>query len=288
MARRELSFIEKIAIIIMRMFRGIRIYFKRMDRGKRIALQIGILSLVGGTLIGNAIGKASASKAAEKTAQEAVGKVTEEKVAKKETKGEEPEAAKEPVKEVPWNLVLVNDSHKMGEGYVPELVDTGSYSIDARAADAAARMLQAAKDEGMSMIVCSSYRSVEKQTQVFNTTVQENLAGGSDYWAAYDKTRKEVALPGSSEHGMGLALDIVSTEYELLDEKQADTKEAKWLEANCYKYGFILRYPADKIDETGIIYEPWHYRYVGEEDAKKIMESGVTLETYLRENYNVN
>ena len=60
---------------------------------------------------------------------------------------------------------------------------------------------------------------------------------------------------------------------------------AKWLEENCYKYGFILRYPPEKTAETGIIYEPWHYRYVGEEDAKKIMESGMTLEEYLEESY---
>ena len=71
----------------------------------------------------------------------------------------------------------------------------------------------------------------------------------------------------------------------MLDEAQADTEEAKWLEENCYKYGFILRYPPDKISETGIIYESWHYRYVGKEDAKKIMDSGVTLEEYLGETY---
>ena len=94
-----------------------------------------------------------------------------------------------------------------------------------------------------------------------------------------------VALPGTSEHGLGLALDLISNQYSELDEKQAETKEAKWLEENCYKYGFILRYPPEKTAETGIIYEPWHYRYVGQEAAKEIMESGVTLEEYLEESY---
>jgi D-alanyl-D-alanine carboxypeptidase len=75
----------------------------------------------------------------------------------------------------------------------------------------------------------------------------------------------------------------VSAKYTALDEKQKDTPEAKWLAKNCYKYGFILRYPVDKTDITGIIYEPWHYRYVGKEDAKKIMERGITLEEYLGE-----
>ena len=80
-----------------------------------------------------------------------------------------------------------------------------------------------------------------------------------------------------------LAVDIVSAKYTALDEKQKDTPEAKWLAKNCHKYGFILRYPVDKTEVTGIIYEPWHYRYVGKEDAKKIMERGITLEEYLGE-----
>ncbi len=88
-------------------------------------------------------------------------------------------------------------------------------------------------------------------------------------------------MPGYSEHATGLSLDITSEDYQNLDEKQADTAESKWLAENCYKYGFILRYPPEKADITGIIYEPWHYRYVGKEAAKEIKEKGITLEEYL-------
>ena len=78
---------------------------------------------------------------------------------------------------------------------------------------------------------------------------------------------------------------LISSHYTKLDEAQEDTKEAKWLKENCYKYGFILRYPPEKTEITGIIYEPWHYRYVGVEDATKIMELGITLEEYLETYY---
>ena len=104
-----------------------------------------------------------------------------------------------------------------------------------------------------------------------------------DYWEAYEETTLNVALPGTSEHALGLALDLISNEYTELDERQEETPEAKWLAQNCHKYGFILRYPPEKTNITGIIYEPWHYRYVGEEHAAKIMEKGITLEEYLLE-----
>ena len=92
-----------------------------------------------------------------------------------------------------------------------------------------------------------------------------------------------MAIPGTSEHGLGLAVDLISNQYTELDDEQANTAEAKWLKENCHRFGFILRYPPEKTEETGIIFEPWHYRYVGVEDATKIMEQGVTLETYLRD-----
>ena len=92
-----------------------------------------------------------------------------------------------------------------------------------------------------------------------------------------------MAYPGTSEHNLGLAADIVAKDYQLLDDKQAETPEAVWLEENCWRYGFILRYPTDKTGETGIIFEPWHYRYVGKEAAREIMEQGICLEEYLGE-----
>ena len=107
------------------------------------------------------------------------------------------------------------------------------------------------------------------------------MARGYGEEKAREEAATSVAYPGTSEHNLGLAVDIVARDYQILDDKQADTAEARWLEENCWKYGFILRYPTDKTDITGIIFEPWHYRYVGEEAAREIMERGICLEEYL-------
>ena len=90
-----------------------------------------------------------------------------------------------------------------------------------------------------------------------------------------------VARPGTSEHQTGLAVDIVDTSYQILDEGQENTPVQQWLMAHCAEYGFILRYPTDKSEITGVGYEPWHYRYVGVEAAREIMANGLCLEEYL-------
>lgn len=90
-----------------------------------------------------------------------------------------------------------------------------------------------------------------------------------------------MAVPGTSEHQTGLAVDLVASSYQVLDRKQEQTAEQKWLMEHCWEYGFILRYPSDKSAVTGIGYEPWHYRYVGRETSKAIQDSGLCLEEYL-------
>lgn len=261
------------------MIKMLRCYMN-MPRIKRALLEVGLVMLIIGVVAGTAIGKTWSTKKAKKE----IAAVTTAAAAKIELTDKKEEKKKTPA-DIPWNLALVNTEHPMAPDYVPKLVAEETYSVDERVAEAAKEMLEAAKKEGLGMVVCSSYRDMDKQKEIFNTTVADHLAEGVDYWTAYDNTKQSVALPGTSEHGMGMALDIVSSQYELLDEAQADTKEAKWLEQNCYKYGFILRYPPEKTAETGIIYEPWHYRYVGKEDAKIIMESKTTLEMYLKDNY---
>lgn len=263
---------------------------RRMDRIKKQVAVIGAGCLVCGLISGNLFGGMVQKRKSEKQMKEAVAEARKEEQKKtkeleKELENVHRQYSKEE-EELPWNLTLVNSSHSMKKGYVPKLTEVAEgYSVDARIAEPLINMLNAAEADGMHIIICSAYRSIEKQEQVFNTSVQERLNAGMNYWQAYSDTALSVALPGTSEHGLGLALDLISNQYTELDEKQAETKEAKWLEENCYKYGFILRYPPEKTAETGIIYEPWHYRYVGEEDAKKIMESGVTLEEYLEESY---
>lgn len=183
-----------------------------------------------------------------------------------------------------WMLALVNEEHPMEDtSYAPaQMTEVESErSVDTRIAEALEEMLDDAAAEGLSMYVASAYRSFEQQQTVFNATMQDWISQGYSPLAAYDETKKSVAVPGTSEHATGLAVDIIASEYEALDDQQGDTDEQKWLMEHCWEYGFILRYPPEKADVTGIIYEPWHYRYVGKDAAKEITEQDITLEEYL-------
>ena len=250
----------------------------------------GILS---GYLLGEGLAERKAAadiKAAEKKLYRIQEQLQEVNQQLEESGAVEDAALAERMKEfedgIPWNMTLVNAENPMQEGYVPELAEVeNGYSVDARIAEDLNAMLAAARADGCQPQICSAYRSVEKQVQVFNDTVNSWISQGSSFWDAYQRTTQEVALPGTSEHGIGLAVDIVSNQYGELDAKQAETMEAQWLQEHCYEYGFILRYPPEKQSLTGIIYEPWHYRYVGREMAQKIKESGLTLEEYLGKTY---
>ena len=181
-----------------------------------------------------------------------------------------------------WSLVLINEEYPLDTSYVPELEELEpDKSVDKRIADDTKQMLNEASAEGLNLYICSAYRAYDKQREVFDQTMQDWIYQGYSPLNAYEETKKSVAVPGTSEHASGLALDITSAQYRELDEKQAETAESKWLAENCWKYGFILRYPTEKASVTGIIYEPWHYRYVGKEAAKEITERGITLEEYL-------
>lgn len=130
-----------------------------------------------------------------------------------------------------WRLTLVNSSHPLEDGYVPELadVDANGHQLDARAADALKEMLSDAKAAGLSPIVCSSYRTWEKQTSLFDAQVARCEAQGLTGDAAVAEARTVVAYPGTSEHQLGLAADIVALSYQILDEKQMETPEQQWL-----------------------------------------------------------
>lgn len=270
--------------------KGIRRKIHRMTPvQKRVAL-VALISLFIGVLMGNAIGHAAEKKKSEQKVAEAVAEVQKEADVKLGTVEKKLYNLQEEVNKtedsLPWNLVLVNGSHPMEEGYVPELTEfEPGYSVDTRIANSVRKMLADAEVAGLHVEICSAYRSVERQGQVFGESMKERVKSGMDYWDAYEETACNVAIPGTSEHALGLALDLISNEYSELDERQQETAEAKWLAENCYKYGFILRYPPEKTNITGIIYEPWHYRYVGEEHAEKIMDLGITLEEYLQEYY---
>ena len=181
-----------------------------------------------------------------------------------------------------WNLLLVNPWNELPEGFSVELRELGDgEAVDERAYPDLQAMLDDARAEGLSPIVCSSYRTREKQQELFVRRVGRLTAAGYSEQDAVTEAGKWVAVPGTSEHQTGLALDIISSSYRVLDREQENTAEQRWLMENSYKYGFILRYPSDKSEITGINYEPWHYRYVGKEAAKEIYEKSLCLEEYL-------
>ncbi len=197
---------------------------------------------------------------------------------------EEPTTSAVPMvsKENRWMTRLVNSKTLLDKDYAPELVTINSagYKFDARAADRLNAMMQAARDEGLSPMVCSSYRSWDRQNILFEKQVVKQQNTGLSYEEAYEKAKTVVAFPGTSEHQTGLAADIVASSHQVLDDSQENTAEQKWLMEHCWEYGFILRYPKDKSDVTGIIYEPWHYRYVGNDVAEYIHKNNLCLEEY--------
>lgn len=180
---------------------------------------------------------------------------------------------------VKWNLLVVNMEREIPEGYDPETKEVvgSGYELDARVAPHYEEMYYAGKKDGVTLTPFSGHRSYERQRINYNNLTET-------YMARYGISREEAKIkaatvilpPGTSEHNIGLAMDICNT-YDSF----ADTREYEWLTENAYKYGFILRYPKDKQDVTGIVYEPWHWRYVGVEYAKKIKDSGLCLEEYL-------
>lgn len=181
-----------------------------------------------------------------------------------------------------WKLVLINKQHQIPEDYTFELgAIKGSMKCDARIIQELMEMMQAAKDEGVNLEICSPYRDLNRQEVLFNRKINLYMKKGMNYTEAYRTTSQTVTVPGASEHQIGLALDIVSDTYAYLDEGFGETEAGVWLVENSYKYGFILRYPKGKEYITGIEYEPWHFRYVGKEAAAVITEQGITLEEFI-------
>ena len=180
-------------------------------------------------------------------------------------------------------LLLVNPWTPLPEDFLPgELVPVqNDQAVDARAYPDLQDMLQDMSQAGLSPLICSSYRSQERQQELYDNKVQRVMAEGVSLEAAQAEAARWVARPGTSEHQTGLAVDIVSLSNQMLDETQESTPEFQWLAENAWKYGFILRYPNDKSEKTGIAYEPWHFRFVGKEAAEEMHDLGLCLEEYL-------
>ncbi len=220
--------------------------------------------------------KSKNTKDEEKTAETAYMEEEAEPAAAEEYTGIDLENASDPYYEA-QKPMLVGPNNPIPSDFVPNLVDIyGGYKFDKKAVKALNDMMEAAKKDGISLYVLSAYRSFESQTRLFTQKVDEYVGYGNDKETAVVYASKWVAKPGTSEHGTGLAVDLNS-----LEESFDQTAAFKWLQEHCAEYGFIMRYPKDKTDITKINYEPWHYRYVGSNHAKIIMEQGITLEEYL-------
>lgn len=183
--------------------------------------------------------------------------------------------------ELPWNLRLVNKGNPLPRDFSVETAEAAEGQLDSRAASALSQMVSDMEAQGLSPVVCSSFRTWEEQEALHQNKVNRLLSQGYSLASAEEEASRWVVPAGTSEHQLGLAADIVAADCQVLEEEQENTPEQQWLMAHCQEYGFILRYPRDKQGLTGVGYEPWHYRYVGVEAAQEIMSQGLCLEEYL-------
>lgn len=179
----------------------------------------------------------------------------------------------------PWAFYIVSREYPLPEDFnvYPKKIQ-GDYEMDYRAANYFLDMKEAAAADGIELTVISAKRSRQYQKQLFDKEVESFIAKGMSDEEAFEAAREWVALPGESEHNSGLAVDLNN-----LDESFEESDAFKWLSEHAHEYGFILRYPKDKVGITGVQYEPWHYRFIGVYHATQIKEKGITLEEYYDE-----
>lgn len=244
-------------------------------------------AVLSGLLLGSGVLAVEESSPAELEAAQEVPVQTDETAVQQPAPAEEPSLEKDVVTlEETADLgampLLVNLWNPLPEQYTVKLekLDNG-LQIAAEARQALEKMLSDCEAAGMDVTVCSAYRTESTQNRLYQNKIARLRAAGYSREEALAEAGRWVAPPGTSEHQTGLAVDIMATDYPVLDEKQAQTEEQQWLMEHCWEYGFILRYPTDKSSVTGIGYEPWHYRHVGQETAASIYERRLCLEEYI-------
>ena len=173
-----------------------------------------------------------------------------------------------------WQLLLVNPWHTVPEGYEIKLATlSNGLQVDERIYDDLDDMLSDCREAGLNPIVCSAYRTEATQTRLYRNKVALVRASGVPEDRVEAEAARWVAKPGTSEHQLGLAVDINGNSYDIYT----------WLQENSWRYGFIFRYPGDKQSLTGVAEEVWHYRYVGKKAAEVIHSQGLCLEEYAEE-----
>lgn len=179
-------------------------------------------------------------------------------------------------------LLLVNSKNKLEETFMPQLVEVfPTIYVDKSAAEGLINMINATNAEGQSLYVASGYHTKERQKVLYEAKVKEYITKGSTKKEASKQAQNEIAPPDVSDYQTGLAVDIASDDDTIDISEFSKSSGYQWLLLHCKEYGFILRYPENKEDKTGMTFNPSHFRYVGKEAAEKIMEQGITLEEYV-------
>ena len=182
------------------------------------------------------------------------------------------------------NILLVSENHPLNQNIqIPLKTISKNLQIHEMIYDDLFHMLNEMIKAGLKPVICSAYRSFQRQKELYEKKCQYYQNKRFSFDIAQKLASQWVAKPGCSEHQTGLALDIVSVDYQQLDEKQEQTQEQQWLMLNSWRYGFILRYPKGKQSITHVNYEPWHYRYVGKIAATEIYNRQITLEEYVEQ-----
>lgn len=176
-----------------------------------------------------------------------------------------------------WNLILVNRNSYIPDDYKVELTElSNGEKVDSRIYPELQEMFNDARAQGYGLFVREGYRTQEEQQQLLDEKIEAYENEGKSKSEAKKLAEQWVAIPGTSEHQLGIAVDINADTT-----KSSNDDVYSWLAENAHKYGFIKRYPSDKTDITGVINEPWHYRYVGKEAALEIYSQGMCLEEYI-------
>lgn len=200
---------------------------------------------------------------------------------------EQPEATPaptpDPIPRNEWYMKLVNAENPLPDDYGEQEMTAfgGGYYFDERIIESLEQMLNAADEADVSLKIISGYRGVERQTARNEDEIAAYERRGYSEQDARDLAAMEEPPYLQCEHSLGLAVDLMDSGSDTTSIAFEETEEFAWLQEHAAEYGFILRYPADKVEITGMVYEPWHYRYVGTEQAQKIKESGLCLEEYL-------
>ena len=181
-----------------------------------------------------------------------------------------------------WALMLVNPSHYLPKGFEVSVADFEGGQVDARILKICEAMFADAKEDGVDFQLVDAYRSYDRQNKLYQDKVDSYIAKGYSREDAESKAAAITARPNTSEHQTGLALDIVTPSYTKRDKGFAKTDAFKWLNVNAHHYGFTLRYKNDKVSYTKVIFEPWHWRFVGVQAAADMKQSGECLEEYLK------